>query len=74
MSNKLTVKEMKSLLKDAKNREYKSTNDESMTNKGSGINLSFKDIDINPIHNRVQLSNVKNGTTSRKRTHKIDKF
>lgn len=30
-----------------------------MTNKGSGINLSFKDIDINPIHNRVQLSNVK---------------
>lgn len=66
MSNKLTVKEMKSLLKDAKNREYKSTNDESMTNKGSGINLSFKDIDINPIHNRVQLSNVKNLNNERK--------
>lgn len=66
MSNKLTVKEMKSLLKDAKNREYKSTNDGSMTNKGSGINLSFKDIDINPIHNRVQLSNVKNLNNERK--------
>lgn len=66
MSNKLTIKAMKSLLKDAKNREYKATNDESISNNGSEENLGVKDIAINPIHNRVPLSNVKNLNNERK--------
>lgn len=60
MSNKLTIKEMKSLLKDAKNREYKLIDNKSTNNKNYEANSDIKDVAINPIHDRVPLSRVRN--------------